>query len=566
MRRVNVWLGVVFGWPLLGLCVSAEAGETLRARIDRAIEAKLDGSIAPPATDGEFLRRARLDLTGRIPTAEEARAFLDDPSPYKRAKLIDRLLASPEFARRMQEVFDVMLMERRDDKFVPSADWREYLRRSFAENKPYDRLVREILSSDGIDPAARPAAKFVLDREAEPNLVTRDLGRMFLGRDFQCAQCHDHPLIDDYKQAHYYGIFAYVSRTVLFDDPKSGKVLGEKADGDVTFASVFKKGLTHRTGPRVLDGTPEADPAPAKGQEYVVTPNDKVRPVPVFSRKARLAPAFTSGGIPEFDRNIANRLWAVLMGRGLVHPYDLHHGENPPSHPELLDDLARSFRAMGYDVKAFLREVALSRAYQRSSELPPDASASADDPKLYAVAALKPLTPEQLGWSVMQALGVLADYRDEAVSRLDGNDPKMREILKTDAKRQALREALIEARIYEQLAPSLGPFIQRFGGAPGQPQDRGDSSAQQALFLSNGEPIQSWLDRGGHGLARRLAALTDPQAVADELYLGVLTRRPDAGERTEVAQYLASRGGDKLPALKELVWSLLTSTEFRFNH
>ena len=329
MRRVCLRLGVGVGLTLLGLSAAAGADETLRAKIDRAIEAKLDGPVAPPATDGEFLRRARLDLTGRIPTAEEAREFLDDPSPYKRVKLIDRLLASPEFARRMQEVFDVMLMERRDDKFVPSADWREYLRKSFADNKPYDRLVREILSSDGVDPATRPAAKFVLDREAEPNLVTRDVGRMFLGRDFQCAQCHDHPLIDDYKQAHYYGIFAYVSRTVLFDDPKGGKVLGEKADGDVTFASVFKKGLTHRTGPRVLDGTPEADPAPAKGQEYVVTPNDKVRPVPVFSRKARLAPALTSGAVREFDRNIANRLWAVLMGRGLVHPFDLDHGENP---------------------------------------------------------------------------------------------------------------------------------------------------------------------------------------------------------------------------------------------
>jgi hypothetical protein len=565
MRRVLGWECLAWCVVLCGLSGPAVGGGPLRERIDRAVEAALDGPAAPPATDGEFLRRASLDLTGRIPTAAEARTFLDDPSPYKRERLVDRLLAAPEYARRMQEVFDVMLLERRDEKHVPAADWREYLRRSFAANKPYDALAREILSADGVDPGSRPAAKFALDREAEPNLLTRDIGRVFLGRDLQCAQCHDHPLIDDYKQAHYYGLLAFVGRTVLFDDPARGKVLGEKADGDVTFASVFKKGLTHKTGPRVLDGPAMPDPVPAKGQEYVVPPGGKARPVPVFSRRDRLAPALTSGGVAAFDRNAANRLWALLMGRGLVHPLDMDHGENPPSHPALLDDLARSFRASGYDVKAFLREVALTRAYQRSSEPPPGAGASAEDPAKFAVAALKPLSPEQLGWSVMQALGVLADYRDEAVDRVD-RDPRLRAILQTDARRRALREELIEARVYEQLAPSLGPFIGRFGGAPGQPQDRGGASVQQALFLSNGEPIQGWLDRGGHGLARRLAALADPAAVADELYLSVLTRRPVDDERAEVARYLTPRRDDRVAALKELVWSLLTSAEFRFNH
>ena len=150
-----------------------------------------------------------------IPTSAEARAFLDDPSAYKRQKLIDRLLAGPEYARRMQEVFDAMLMERRDDTYVPAPEWQGFLRRAFADNLPYDQLVTEILSADGTDPTTRGAAKFYLDRLADPNLLTRDVGRMFLGRDFQCAQCHDHPLIDDYKQAHYYGIFAFLNRTTL---------------------------------------------------------------------------------------------------------------------------------------------------------------------------------------------------------------------------------------------------------------------------------------------------------------------------------------------------------------
>ena len=165
----------------------------------------------------------------------------------------------------MQDVFDAMLMERRDDTHVPSGEWQGFLRRALAENMPYDQLVTEILSADGTDPQTRGAAKFYLDRLADPNLLTRDVGRMFLGRDIQCAQCHDHPLIDDYKQAHYYGIFAFLNRTTLFEDDKKVAVLAEKAEGDVTFTSVFKKKVTHKTGPRILDGPADRSRACPRG-------------------------------------------------------------------------------------------------------------------------------------------------------------------------------------------------------------------------------------------------------------------------------------------------------------
>ena len=140
------------------------------------------------------------------------------------------------------------------------------------------RTCRTISSSrrssrpTGPIPKARGAAKFYLDRLADPNLLTRDVGRMFLGRDLQCAQCHDHPLIDDYKQAHYYGIFAFLNRTTLFEDDKKVAVLAEKAEGDVTFTSVFKKKVTHKTGPRILDGPAVTEPSVPKGAEYLVAP------------------------------------------------------------------------------------------------------------------------------------------------------------------------------------------------------------------------------------------------------------------------------------------------------
>src|SRR5262249_53363756 len=173
------------------------AGEALHRKIDRAIDAKVKGDPAAQSTDAEFLHRACLDLTGMIPTSADARAFLDDPSAYKRARLIDRLLASRDYVWRMQDYFDIMLMDRRAGTPVPARVSRAFLRRAIAANVPYNRLVAEILAADGSEAESRGAAKFYLDRLADPNLLTRDISRMFLGRDLQCAQCHDHPLIDD---------------------------------------------------------------------------------------------------------------------------------------------------------------------------------------------------------------------------------------------------------------------------------------------------------------------------------------------------------------------------------
>jgi hypothetical protein len=561
----------------------------LHERIDRLIEAELARQLpgqvpAAPATDGEFLRRAWLDLAGMIPTAADARDFLDDPSPYKRTALIDRLLEAPSFARRMQQVFDVMLMERRADLYVPSAPWREFLHRAFAEGRPYDVLVRQILAADGSDPDSRPTARFLLDREGDPNVLTRDIGRLFLGMDLQCCQCHDHPLIDGFTQQQYYGLYAFLNRTLVVGGkgadgtikPGSVAVLGEKAEGDVTFTSVFKKKVTHKTGPRILGGKPVAEPSVPKGQEYLVPPDKigKVRPVPIVSRRALLGPSLASPEDPAFARNIVNRLWALPMGRGLVHPVDMHHDANPPSNPELLDLLATQFVAMRYDIRAFLRELCLTRAYQRSSEPPPDSSPELAEPRHFAVAAVRAVSPEQLAWSVMQGVGYLTAATAEAERQLDGADPRMRTILGQDARRRALRTATVEERVYERLAPHVGTFVRHFGGVAGQPQEGAEatSTVDQALFIINGEPIRRWLSPAPDWLIARLNALADPSAVAEELYLSLLSRRPTAEERAEVADYLAKRAADpkkpaeRLSALRELAWGVLASTEFRFNH
>ena len=548
-----------------GLAVAEDrAGLSLHERIDQLVER--GQPAVPPATDAEFLRRVSLDLVGMIPTSDEARAFLDDPSPYKRARLVDRLLNSPAYARNMAIVFDSILMERRPDANVQGPQWHEFLRAAFAGNQPYDQLVRTILGSDGREPATRPAAKFYLDRAGDPNVVVRDVGRIFLGRDMQCAQCHDHPLIDDYKQADYYGLYAFVSRSYVAKDGRGQTVLGEKADGDVSYASVFKKKEMHKTGPKLLDGPEVADQEVSKGSEYWVFPSENLAAIPRVSRRTELPGRLASSDRPEFARTIANRLWAHMLGRGLVHPVDLSHEANPPSNPELLDLLANEMVALRFDIKAFLHELALSRIYQRTSEPLPGSAQLAQDEDPFQVARLKPMTPEQIGWSVMQATGVLAAYTASAQHDLFVADPKLKAIVEASPKQDQMRMELVEALVYSRLSGSVGPFVGQFAGAPGQLQDAGQATVHQALFLANGEPVQSWLAPSGTNLTARLGQIADGGLLAEELYLSVLSRRPTPDERREVVEYLKPREADRPAAIRELAWALLASTEYRFNH
>jgi len=537
------------GIPLLAVVASlnatlASGAEPLHQQIDRLIAAghrDYARLAAPVASDLEFLRRVHIDLTGRPPSATDARAFLADTSADKRTKLIDRLLASPEYARRMQEYFDVVLMDRRRDQKVARAAWEEFLRSAFAANKPYDQLIREVLSADGSDPKARAAAKFFLDRDLDQTVVTRDISRVFLGRNITCAQCHDHPLVDDYKQEHYYGIQAFFNRTFLFPNVQSPTaMIAEKADGEVNFTSVFDKSKAQKTTPPRVPGLKViADPKPEKGKEYKVAPAKDVRPVPAYSRLSQLAGAITGADNMAFRRTAANRLWAMMLGRGLIHPLDADHSENPPSHPELLKLLADEFAAHKFDVKWLLREIALSQTYQRSSEVPARLKNVPADK--FLVGGLKPLSPEQLGYAIMQATGF------------------------TDAERQALGKNATEAALQVRLAGNLAPFRSLFAARPGETEEGFVATLDQTLFLKHGAAIRNLIARRPGNLLDRALALTDPAAIADELFVGVLTRLPTSDEQQEVASTIRS-ASDRQAMLAEVVWALIASSEFRFNH
>lgn len=552
---------------LLTLAIPAYSarGETpLYLRIDELVgagKADFESVASPLASDAEFLRRVTLDLNGIIPSAAEAREFLDDPDSSKRRRRVDQLLASPRFARHFAAVLDKMLMERRADTLCSTTEWRQFLRGAIAAGKPWDQIVREILVADGSDPRSRGVAKFYLDRAGEPHAITRDIGRMFLGVDLQCAQCHDHPLVSSYFQEHYYGLFSFVNQVSLYPplDPKAA--LGEKVDRTpVSFTSVFTK-EKGATGPKLPGLEPLAEPATAAGAEYLVAPTKNgVRPIPRHSRRELLAAALTAAENRAFARNMANRLWAMLLGRGLVEPVDMHHADNPPSHPALLDLLTDELIALRFDLAGLIRQIVLSTTYQRSSEAPEGAS----EPLATALgtARLRPLEAEPLAWSVLRATGRIDTELAAEAARLKTVDPKFGAAV---CRSDAWRDRFLDAKF----TGDVGPFDSIFSGARGQPEGPFAATVEQALFVRNGAVVRGWIARQPSNLVDRLAVLPTRDLVAEELYLSVLTRRPSPAERAELATRLdrtAPASPEYVSELEKSVWALVASTEFRFNH
>lgn len=509
----------------LAFLVAPALAEPVPAAIDRLIDAKSNGAKAsPPADDGEFVRRVSLDFAGRIPTVEQVRSFLADKSADKRTKLIDLLLTSADHPKRMADLFHVMLMERLGDH----ADWSAYLKTAFETNKPWDVMARDMLRCDAADPKGKGASFFLSKRlenygqnPVDYPALTRDIGRLFLGKNLQCAQCHDHLFIKDYKQQDFQGLFAFVQNAYLVD-AKPATVAEKPTTAKLAFMSVFKK-QPKETGP-ALPGGKEFEPPPLKkGEEYVVKPDPKAKTLGQlkFSPLAILAENLPRKDNTDFARNAVNRLWFLLMGRGLVHPLDLHHADNPASHPELLDLLAKEFVAHDFDIKWMLRQIASSQAYQRSSLLPDGVDKVA--PETFLTALEKRLSAEQLYASVQVALGVKAD------------------------------------------AAVLIKFQKAFANAAREPEDEVSPSLRSALFVLNDPAVLAWLQPQAGNLVDRLTKLSVDK-VADELYLSVLTRLPSAEERGHVDGYLKKNAAQRPAALGRLAWALVASSEFGVNH
>lgn len=508
--------------------------EPLHRRIDRIVEAKFEGDPAPDSSDAEFFRRVHLDLAGRIPSADQTRQFLSDQSSHKRKLVIDKLLASPMFAERMADMFHVMLMERRGE----NPDWHSFLQNSFAKNKPWDQIVREILRPKRDDPLLRGAAFFYTKRLEKvgqqvidyPGL-TRDVGRMFLGVDLQCAQCHDHLFIDDYTQREFQGLFAVFKNVSIRNDKFPAineKSMTEKLD----FISVFED-TKQNTGPRIPFGRefqiPDLKTAPGELKKKKA-PNAP----PEFSALQLIADNLPSPDNQLFQKNIANRLWFCMMGRGLVEPLDQFHSSNPASHPELIRLLAKEFAAHNFDIKWMIREITLSQTWQRSSRVSSGRSLPSDGK--YQIAHQRRLTADQLFWSTLQATGNL--------------------------ERLAPSNGAASSKEFTELKSG---FLAAFGSEPKEPPTEFAPTVKRSLFLLNDAKVLELLKPENGNLMSRLLKLPN-EKVASELYFSIFCRPPVEAESKLVAELLDQHKNNREAALRQLAWAMLSSMEFAVNH
>ena len=520
-----------------------QANEPLHQRIDALVEGAADGlARAEPAEGAEFFRRVHLDFAGVIPKAEEVRAFLADASADKRQRVIEKLLRGPRYAQRMREVFHVHLMERRGDNDL----WQEWLELSFAENKPWNQMAREIIRADLRDDGNRGAAYFYTRRLEKSGQnptdypgLTRDVGRLFLGMDLQCAECHNHRLIDDYNQVDFQGLFAAFSNLTLLREEYPA-VEEKLMKAKLEYASVFT-GKPRQVGPRV-PGLDELEIAlHAKGEEYFQVPDRKTKTpgVPKFSPLENFAEQIPQS--PTFSVNIVNRLWFVMMGRGLVHPLDQLHSENPPSHPQVLDLLAKEFVAHEYDIRWLLGELALTETYQLSSRLPEGVDSLPAEK--FRVAVQRRMSAEQLLWSSLRATGNSPD--DVPLESVEAEDDDDEDFI-------GLRER----------------FQQALANDPKDPEHDFAPSLKGALFMMNDEEVLKLLDTDQGSVVPRLAAEPSNEKAAEDLFLQIFSRVPDVGERKETLDFLANaaEGDERRQTIKDLVWAMLTSTEFAVNH
>jgi len=504
----------------------------LSEKIDRRIaerwtEAKV--TPAPLADDAEFLRRVYLDLAGRIPSVAEARAFLADNRPDKRARLVEQLLAGPGYATHFTNVWRALLIPEANNNFLvrlQQGGFEGWVKQQVVRNAGYDQMVRDLLTAPvggGVGALAlfgngdpSPLA-FYAAKEFKAENLAAGTARVFLGVSVECAQCHHHPFAD-WKREQFWGFAAF-------------------------FSGIRSQQLMDFLLPAAEE--PNKRELAIPGTEKVVQAKflDDSEPVwkPKSGTRATLAEWVTSADNPYFSRAAVNRLWAYFLGTGLIEPVDEMVGSaSTPSHPELLDLLAKEFAAHKFDVKFLIRAITSTRAYQRTSAR---AHKSQDDPTLFARMPLRGLTAEQLFDSVALATG----YRDSG-----GGDDLVNGIL--GGNRSARSEFLTKFTVSERAVEAQTSILQALTFMNGK-------VIADATSLRRSETLAAVVDAPFASTAERLEAL----------YLATLSRRPSAKELDRAVRFVQHAVKDASPAaygdaLSDVFWALLNSAEFRLNH
>ena len=503
-QAVAARVGVPFGSDAIA------ADFTPRNFIDEHITAELHRMRLPPSPlgdDAEFFRRVHLDLIGRLPEPEEARRFLDEPSSSeKRERVIASLLAREEFVDFWTMKFgDWLLIGGKHSSEASTRVYHEWVRAQLARNRPLDEFVRDLLLAQGELTRNGPANFFTLAND--PRDVGEYVSSMFLGTQIACARCHAHPA-DRWTQDDYHAFAAYFARVFKQEDAVALSTRGE----------IEHPKSRQPVAPRPLGGV-----ATSRTGEH--------------DRRESLAGWLTASDNPLFARNLVNRVWKHLLGRGLVEPVDDLRPTNPPANPALLDALAAQFARHKFDLRWLISEIASSRAYQLTARA--DAANHRDD-RLFSHAYLKPLPAQVFADAVAQVTGV----PDQFTGVTEGT--------------RAVQLPGIQTASYA--LDVLGRCArERSCETPG----RSGGGLAEALHLINGSTINEKLRSGT--LPQLLANKLSDTELIQALYLRALSRPASAAESAAWKSQLA-QSPDRAATAEDLLWALLNSREFAFNH
>lgn len=511
----------------------ADDAQRLADRIDELIEARLTAAgikPAPPADDSMLFRRMSLDLVGRIPLTADARRFVNDTRSDKTRRAIDKLLDSPGYAIHMTDLWTALMLPESDADFQKQqlqfalSGW---FRKRFAENVPYDKWVREIVTMPlennrqnqrfinfyGGAGDDTPMA-YYQSKMGKPEEIAAGIARVFLGVRIECAQCHDHPFAR-WKREQFWGQAAFFAGV-----RRPGNQNGEFFIGQPLL--------------EVQDTREMAIPGTERVAQAVFLDGKEPQWQYKTSARVTLADWMTAKDNPFFAPAAVNRVWAQLFGVGIVEPIDDFNDENKPSHPELLEELSRQFAEHDFDYKFLLRAITLTKTYRRSSVYP---GAEKPDLRLFASMPVKGLSAEQFFDSLMQATGSPEGQRGSQ-NRFFG------------------------------FGSTRSQFLAKF--AAQEKRTEYQTSIPQALALMNNQIVANAThpEKGNVMAAIANAPFMDTAGKVEALYLAALSRKPTPDESARLVAYVDKGGtsGDKKKALSDVFWALINSTEFLFNH
>jgi hypothetical protein len=506
------------------------------------------------ADDYEYIRRASLDIIGRIARPEEIREFLKDPKESRRSKLINRLLDSDEYPRHWANMWSNWLLSRAG--IFGKGPYKEYLATwledQFSQNKPYSSIVKSLIAATGENSDTEKggaASNFILahlgemmpqarrgeEGQFEMVPVTSRITRLFLGTQVQCAQCHDHPFYSNIKQEHFWGVNAFLRQVVRDGQPPMpgrmmtyNKLTLKDNDDTAKDALVF---FEKRNGVIL---TAKAEFLPAGEEKHGARlPAD----VSGVARREKLADFVIEH--PQFPKAIVNRMWGVFFGRGFVNPVDDFNDQNQPSNPELLEELSARFKHYNYDFKKLIRWICNSNPYNLSC-VANKTNDKQEQEALFSRMIMKSMSPEQLFESLMVATKAEAAESKEGKKNLQ--------------------------------AQWLGALISNFGDDEGN-EVNFNGTVVQALMMMNGKDINEAISRKEKGAVALAIRNRSEQAAIQELYLTALNRPATPREVSMILQQFRLRpqfaaADYKNPSRRyeDLFWALVNSNEFLLNH